>query len=361
MDSLHGQRLAATDLHSRAHGLGGHRGYVTTSNAIKSEFTWLSLELDVKPFCQTCLHCLSTIGGDRTPRPLGEALHATRPNEVIHFDFLYLGPSDVGLKYFLLIKDDLSGYVWLIPSQAADAATVVDALLSWFAAFGVSMTWVSDQGSPFKNTVLEDFRRALWSRHHFTTAYSPWANGTVERACKEVLRASRALLSEFRLRPASWPEVIKIVQTIINNSPSPQRGNIAPLAAFTGRPADSPLLSIVAPNTGETKSLPNIHLQQLTELNALRPAVHEIHKRAFDAATSRRASARAAASGRAAPNFELGDFVLVARRERPAGDKLTLRWRGPMRIVSTLSEHVYEVQSLETESVQAVHATRFRF
>jgi hypothetical protein len=105
----------------------------------------------------------------------------------------------------------------------------------------------------------------------------------------------------------------------------------------------------------------SVHLQQLTELNALRTAVHEIHKLAADAATSRRASARAAASGRAAPNFELGDFVIVARRERPAGEKLTLRWRGPMRIVSTLSEHVYEVQSLETESVQAVHATRLRF
>jgi Integrase zinc binding domain len=87
----------ASDLQLRicivAHtGLGGHRGYVTTSNAIKYEFTWLSLELDVKPFFQTCLHCLSTIGGDRTPRPLGEALHATRPNEVIHFDFPLYGP-----------------------------------------------------------------------------------------------------------------------------------------------------------------------------------------------------------------------------------------------------------------------------
>jgi transposase InsO family protein len=76
-------------------------------------------------------------------------------------------------KRSYMIKDDLSGYVWLIPSQGAYAATVLDALLSWFAAFGVSMTWVSDQGSHFKNTVLEDVRRALRSRHHFTTAYSP--------------------------------------------------------------------------------------------------------------------------------------------------------------------------------------------
>jgi hypothetical protein len=59
--------------------------------------------------------------------------------------------------------------------------------------------------------------------------------------------------------------------------------------------------------------------------------------------------------------FELGDFVLVARRERPAGEKRTLRWCSPMRIVSTLSEHVYEVRSLDTESVQAIHATRLRF
>jgi hypothetical protein len=77
------------------------------------------------------------------PRPFGQALHASLPNEIIHFDFLYMGPSKAGYKYLLLIKDDLSGYLWLVPCLAADAATTIDALMKWFSSFGVAQTWVS--------------------------------------------------------------------------------------------------------------------------------------------------------------------------------------------------------------------------
>jgi RNase H-like domain found in reverse transcriptase/Reverse transcriptase (RNA-dependent DNA polymerase)/Integrase zinc binding domain/Integrase core domain len=233
-------------------GHGGHRGRLPTTNSITALFYWKTLIEDVRTFCKTCLHCCSTIGGDRTPRPYGQALHATTPNEVLHFDFLYMGPSQSGVKYLLLIKDDLSGYLWLVPSAAADAAATVDALTLWFSAFGVATTWVSDRGTHFKNLVMDALRKALRTQHHFTTAYSPWANGTVERACKEVLRATRALLSEFRLRPNQWPEVSRIVQSILNNSKSSHRGNIAPITAFTGREPDSPLRSLVFSDAGKT-------------------------------------------------------------------------------------------------------------
>jgi IS30 family transposase len=123
-----------------------------------------------------------------------------------------------------------------VPAEAADAEKNVEALVWWFAAFGVAKTWVSDRGSHFKNRVMDGVRKALRTQHHFTTAYSPWANGTAERACREVLRAVRALLSAFRLGTREWPVVAKIVQAALNHAPSPQRGNVVPLTAFTGRP-----------------------------------------------------------------------------------------------------------------------------
>jgi Integrase zinc binding domain len=236
-------------------GHGGHRGLTSTTESIKAVFLWETLIDDVRTFCDTCLHCCSIIGGGRTPRPYGQALHASKPNEVIHFDFLFMGPSLAGYKYLLLIKDDLSGYLWLVPSAAADAAATVDALTLWFAAFGVATTWVSYLGSHFKNLIIEALRKSLRTQHHFTTAYTPWENGTVERACREVLRATRALLSEFQLRPNQWPDVARIVQSILNNSPSPQRGNIAPITSFTGREPDSPLRSLVHSTTGTAMAL----------------------------------------------------------------------------------------------------------
>ena len=40
-----------------------------------------------------CLHCADMRSGDVVPRPLGETIHGTAPNEVVHFDYLYVGES----------------------------------------------------------------------------------------------------------------------------------------------------------------------------------------------------------------------------------------------------------------------------
>jgi hypothetical protein len=53
---------------------------------------------DVKVFVQNCLHCVATIPGDKVPRPPGTQLHATKPKEILHFDFLYIEFSRDG-KY----------------------------------------------------------------------------------------------------------------------------------------------------------------------------------------------------------------------------------------------------------------------
>jgi hypothetical protein len=69
----------------------------------------------VKVFVQNCLHCVAIIHGDKVPRPLGTHLHATKPNEILHFDLLHIGLSRDGkYQYLLLLMDDLSGYLWLV-------------------------------------------------------------------------------------------------------------------------------------------------------------------------------------------------------------------------------------------------------
>jgi hypothetical protein len=47
------------------------------------------------------------------------------------------------MKYLLILKDDLSSFVGLVPTSTADAETTADALISWFSDFGVTKTWVS--------------------------------------------------------------------------------------------------------------------------------------------------------------------------------------------------------------------------
>lgn len=171
-----------------------------------------------------CLHCIITRAGEVVPRPIGQAIHAASANEVIHVDYLYIGIGTQGKNYILIIRDDLSSYVWLWPTTDCTAESAVEAMCQWICVFGGIEWLVSDQGSHFKNHLLRALTDELQVSHHFTTAYSPWANGSVERVCREVLRACRALLSEWRMVAKEWPSVTEAVQNVLNHSPFKRLG-----------------------------------------------------------------------------------------------------------------------------------------
>jgi Integrase zinc binding domain len=110
-------------------GAGGHRGVASTFTALYAYFFWTTMESDILDFVQCCIHCLATTGGSRVPRSLGKALHADKPNAVHHLDFFYVGKSSSGPIYFLVLCDDMSGYVCLWPCE--DAASTVEALTTF--------------------------------------------------------------------------------------------------------------------------------------------------------------------------------------------------------------------------------------
>jgi hypothetical protein len=95
---------------------------------------------DVKVFMQNCLRCAAAIPEDKVPRPLGAQLHATKPSEILHFDYLCIGLSRVGkYQYLLLLKDDLSGYLW--PEVVNMIQSVLNNSLSTRLNKSVGISW----------------------------------------------------------------------------------------------------------------------------------------------------------------------------------------------------------------------------
>ena len=146
-----------------------------------------------------CLHCADRRSGDVVPRPLGETVHGTAPNEVVHFDYLHVGesgpqasqglPEDGGIRYILVIIDDLSNFVLMEPVEVCTAEATAASLLTWCKTLGVPSVWVSDTATHFKNAILTRLREALRVDHQFAVAYSPWSKGACERMVKEVVRS----------------------------------------------------------------------------------------------------------------------------------------------------------------------------
>jgi Integrase core domain len=253
------------------------RAYEATLGAIKKYVAWTTMEKDVKVFVLKSLHCVNTIHGDRVPRPLGAQLHATKPNEILHFDFLYIGLSRDGkYQYSPLLKDDMSGYLWLVPCRTADAADTVDALMQWFAVFSVVLLWISDRGSHFENEVVRRVQKELKAKHHFTTANCLWSNGTIESACKQVIRAFRAVLLELKMHADEWPEAVIMVQSVLNNSLLTRLNKRTPMQVFTGNAETTPLALMFKDKVLVNAPLDFIKAHKLMEVEKMSKVMTEI-------------------------------------------------------------------------------------
>ena len=351
---------------AHAGGNSGHIGYQACYHALSEWCTWKTMQRDLERLCKRCLHCLPTRGGIRIPRPLGTACHGTRPNQVLHFDYLYIGPrkekSEHDFEWALMIRDDLSGFVRVYPCRIPDAGITVDALLDWRSAYGTSEMYVSDQASYFVSTVMKQLAARCNVAQHWTTAYSHYPNGSIEVINRMFLALMRALMSELRVDKDQWPSLVKLVEHTLNHRLQKRLGWLAPVTVMTGLKADNPVHGIfrnrkdgsIAGKAMETASIVE-HVSRLHESLAL------MHKEVVSLSEKERTRHRTRQGRRRAPNFGAGDYVLVGIPEPRAGQKLYLKWRGPYRIMHSARGYVFTVEDLVSGDQKEVHGDRVRF
>ena len=232
-------------------GRNGHLSATETLKHLKRYVFWEEMEQDVTTFCmEDCLCCLKT-QHTATPRPFATQLHATERGQVVHFDFMYIGRPPEGYAheyvYVLVIKDDFSGLVEVVPCESADAETTAEALI-WFKTRYLTRWpehFISDQGSHFNNNLMRKLAQVVDTSHRFTPVYQPCANGTVEVVNKSLRRLLTQLLNDNQLGVHDWPYILPAVQSFLNDTPG--SNGFAPKQVFMGLSLFDPLHVILAP------------------------------------------------------------------------------------------------------------------
>ena len=151
--------------------------------------------------------------------------------------------------------------------------------MSGAGSLGACKWLVSDQGSHFKNHLIQQFIEETHVGHHFTTVYCPWANGSVERICREVLKASRALLGEWKMLTKEWPSVLECVLAALNHAwlkcLGLRNANVSgvyrtPQEVFTVHMPMRPLMRALTINKYETSKISDeIRMRDLINVDSL--------------------------------------------------------------------------------------------
>ncbi|MDR3427814.1 reverse transcriptase domain-containing protein [Silvimonas sp.] len=335
-------------------GVAGHRGSDTTTAWLREVFFWPGLVSQVHQACRDCVICLKTRGGATVPREKLVVTRATRPNERLHFDFCYIrevtADTPGQVAHVLVIVDDFSRFVELVPAKSADSATVAGALLAWFARYGVCTQWTSDRGPHFTSQIMATLADKLKARHHFTAPYAPWSNGLVERANKELKQLLSAFLLQHGMAPHQWPDALPVIQAAMNNTPSARLGGYTPLQAFMGHTPLNPLQVVLNTHTSELVDAAVVSDDIKTRIASIneqfQKMVHDV------AAVAPRADKRPGAS----VNFAVGDLVLTATPGVTIKDKTQASWEGPAQVIEQVNSRVFVVQDVTSGRRQTLHA-----
>ena len=75
---------------------------------------------------------------------------------------------------------------------------------------------ISDNGSEFRKTNVEEFLDEEGIKHEFSAPYTPQLNGIVERKNRTLIEAARTMLDEYKTPNSFWAEAINTACHAIN-------------------------------------------------------------------------------------------------------------------------------------------------
>jgi hypothetical protein len=115
--------------------------------------------------------------------------------------------------------------------------------------------------------------------------------------------------------------------------------------------------NITSATVTDTTNMPE-KIQQLTD--TVRKSLQHMHKDLADA--REKINKTKPDSGLAPANFQLGDYVLVAKVTKTfKKNKLQATWFGPLQITAVCTPWIFEVTNLLTHQVSKAHAQRLKF
>jgi hypothetical protein len=140
--------------------------------------------------------------------------------------------------------------------------------------------------------------------------------------------AFRAVLSELKMYADEWPEVVNMVQSVLNNSLSTRLKKRTPIRVFTGHAETTPLALMMKDNVPVNAPLDFVKAQKLMQIEKLTKAMTEIHAQVAEKATRDRKAAIQKHNDKThvrSPNSQVGDYVLVAEHRKSGVSKLQVK------------------------------------
>jgi hypothetical protein len=177
----------------------------------------------VEQFCDVCVLTKQR----QLPFPQQSSFRAKERLELMHEDLCgsVTPATPGGRRYFLLLIDELSRYMWVVVLGSKGEAT--DAI-----KLRVLRT---DNSGEFTTAKFTSYCADECVQRHYSTLYSTQQNGIIERRNQTVVGMARALLKQRGMTAVFWGEAVVTAVYSLNRSPTKALNDRTPYEAWHGR------------------------------------------------------------------------------------------------------------------------------
>ena len=163
------------------HPIGGHLGIEKVYEKIKQRYYWKGMLGDIKKYIQCCIQCQ-----ERGKKGGKGYLYPIKPmNAFDRIGIDFVGPlprTSRGNKYIVVAIDYLTKWTEARALREATAEKTVEFIYTEIICrHGCPKIILTDQGSHFKNKLMNGLCEKFKIKHSMSSAYHPQTNGLVER------------------------------------------------------------------------------------------------------------------------------------------------------------------------------------
>ena len=230
----------------QGHNLLGHNGFNCTYATVHRLYYWKGMKASIVKYLRTCHKCQQR--NQQVVRfNQGNSEVVSFPTEFISMDLIgeFHPPSKSGHRYAFTVICMLTGYVFCVPLKTKTAIEVVQAYVNnVYAKFGGSLRNLSDNGTEFKNQIIEHVAKELGVKYKkYTPPYCPASNGWIEGLHNFL----KSCISKHISSRLEWMAMAPLACAAYNFIPSEHSCESLFFLMF-GRDLGLPLNSLLAPS-----------------------------------------------------------------------------------------------------------------
>ena len=162
--------------------MAGHMGITRTKDRLLQRYYWPGVFTDVANYCRSCEVCQKNNSKYPTKAKMISMPLIEQPFQRIPMDVV--GPlprTQGGNRFILTICDYATIYPEAFALPSVEVPRVAKELIKLFSHVGIPDEILTDQGTNFMSTMIEEIYRLLHIKRIRTTPYHPQTDGLVER------------------------------------------------------------------------------------------------------------------------------------------------------------------------------------